>query len=365
MAFAPTELALGQACRRTNVVRVGLVSPYDLGRPGGVQQQVLELCRLLDQREIEVTLVGPGAGPHGGVDVGRVWPVRANGSVVPIAVGFGISRRLRTALSGVDVVHVNEPLMPAVGLAALWLNHPLVATFHARPPDWVLRGRRFIPKSWFRKAVLTAVSTEAAHLASALGDVEIVPPGIHCAAYQMNAPRMAERIVFLGRNEPRKGLPVLLKAWPQVRARHPEAELIVIGSTGEDDNPQGVRYAGRVSEEEKRRFLASAAVMAAPNLGGESFGIVVLEAMASGCAIVASDIPAFRNLTAGTAVLFPAGNDKALAVAVSDLLDDRAETERRSSAGRARAVDFDWSRVLPAYQKCYEVAASRAGRGVG
>lgn len=346
-------------------MRIGLVSPYDLGRPGGVQKQVLELCRLLDQREIEVTLVGPGAGPHGGVDVGRVWPVRANGSVVPIAVGFGITRRLRTALSGVDVVHLHEPLMPAVGLAALWLDHPFVATFHARPPDWMLKGRRFIPKSWFRRAVLTAVSTEAAHLASALGEVEIVPPGIHCADYQMSEPRKAKRIVFLGRNEPRKGLPVLLKAWPQVRARHPAAELVVIGSSGEDDEPHGVKYAGRVSEEEKRRLLASAAVMAAPNLGGESFGVVVLEAMASGCAIVASDIPAFRNLSAGSAVLFAAGNDQALAVAVSDLLDDRTETERRSAAGRARAIDFDWSRVLPAYQKCYELAASGAGRGVG
>jgi phosphatidyl-myo-inositol alpha-mannosyltransferase len=209
------------------------------------------------------------------------------------------------------------------------------------------------------------VSTEAAHLASALGDVEIVPPGIHWADYQKNGPRKAEGIVFLGRNEPRKGLPVLLKAWPQVRARHPDAELIVIGNSSEDDDPHGVKYAGRVSEEEKRRLLASAAVMVAPNLGGESFGIVVLEAMASGCAIVASDIPAFRNLTAGTAVLFPAGNDQGLAVAVSDLLDDRIEIERRSAAGRARAVDFDWSRVLPAYQTCYELAASRAGRGVG
>lgn len=344
-------------------MRVGLVCPYDLNRYGGVQQQVLELGRLLERNQTEVTLVGPGAGDHGGVDVGRVWPVRANGSVVPLAVGLGIRRQIRSVLSAADVVHVHEPLMPAVGIAALGVDRPLVATFHARPPRWALKIATLIPRAWFKGVVLTAVSPEASHLASKLGKVQIIPLGIHCADYPMDVPRNQNRIVFLGRAEPRKGLPILLKAWPHVRDRHPRAELIVIGSYGVAGG--GIEYAGQVSEEKKRLLLASASVLVAPNLGGESFGLAVLEGMAAGCAVVASDIPAFRDLTAGAAVLFPPGNDRDLAIALAALLDDPAEIERRSSSARMRASDFDWSRVLPAYGRCYEQAVAGPKRGVG
>lgn len=337
------------------------MSPYDLNRPGGVQQQVLEMFRLLLDAGTDVTLVGPGASRHGGLDIGRVVPVRANGSVVPLALGLGITRRLRTALAGIEVLHVHEPLMPAVGLAAIRSGHAMVATFHARPPAWVMNCRRLIPRTWFRAAVITAVSDEAAGLASEFGKVEIIPNGLHCAYYAIAVPRQMERVVFLGRDEPRKGLQVLLEAWPNVRALHPRAELLVIGSSGGLSGTKGIRFAGRVSEEEKRRLLSTAAVMAAPNLGGESFGIAVAEGMAAGCAIVASDLPAFRALTAGTALLVPPNDPAALAAAVSDLLGNKAGLERLAASSRARAGQFDWSLVLPSYLRCYERVAGAAG----
>jgi phosphatidylinositol alpha-mannosyltransferase len=346
-------------------VKVGLVSPYDLGRPGGVQQQVLELSKLLEKSDASVTLVGPGAGAHGGFDVGRVVPVRANGSVVPLALGLGIAGKLRTLLSDVDVVHVHEPLMPAVGLAALRSGRPLVTTFHARPPEWMVKSRGLVPKSWFRKALITAVSTEAALIASALGEVEIIPVGLNVADFDLGVPRRLDRAVFLGRDEPRKGLRVLLEAWQSVISRHPQAELVVIGSSGDGRMETGVTFTGRVSDEEKRVLLASAGLMAAPNLGGESFGLVVAEAMAAGCAVVASDIPAFRSVTGGAAVLVPAGDSAALASALSDLLADAGEIERRSLVSRARAAEFDWSRVLPAYVSCYERAVAGAAMDLG
>lgn len=345
-------------------MKVGLVSPYDLGRPGGVQQQVIELSSLLKKQDIEVTLVGPGAAAFGGIDVGRVWPVRANGSVVPLAVGIGITAKVRELLSDVDVVHVHEPLMPAVGLAALRAGLPSVATFHARPPNWAMRSQPLIPRSWFRSALLTAVSEEAARIASQLGTVEIIPPGLHCDEYRLDVPRRMHRVVFLGRNEPRKGLTVLLEAWAEVRLRHSQAELVVVGSSGEDRVESGIEYAGRVSEDEKRRILSSAAVMSAPNLGGESFGIVLVEAMAAGCAVVASDIPAFRSVTAGAAVLVPPGDSKELGAALSNLLENPTEVQRRSMASRARAAAFDWSQILPAYMTCYERAVARAAKGL-
>lgn len=346
-------------------MKVALVCPYDLNRPGGVQQQVLELWRLLEKNRTDVVLVGPGAGVYGGLDVGVVLPVRANGSVVPLAVGLGVRRRLQTALSTADVVHVHEPLMPVVGMAALRVGRPVVATFHARPPRWALTIGRLIPRTWFQSTVLTAVSPEATHLASRLGDVQIVPIGIHCADYLLNETRRADRIVFLGRDEPRKGLRVLLKAWPLIRSQHPMAELVIIGSSGDDHKARGVEYVGRVSQEEKRKLLCSASVMVAPNLGGESFGLVVLEAMAAGCAVVASDIPAFRYVTAGAGLLFPVGDEHGLAASVSALLDNPAQVERRSSASWLRAADFDWSRVLPQYERCYQLAVAGARRGVG
>jgi phosphatidyl-myo-inositol alpha-mannosyltransferase len=354
-------------------MKVGLVCPYDLGRPGGVQQQVLDLGRKLAAEGNEITVLGPGAGvvadgPFTVFQVGRVRPIRANGSVVPLAVGWGVSRRIRDAVSDLDVLHVHEPLMPVVGPAALRAGRPVVATFHAMAPRWIslaYRGfsGRWIARRWFAGVVMTAVSAEAARGPASLAPITVIPNGLDVAIYEDATAKVPGRVVFLGRDEPRKGLQVLLAAWPLVLLSHPNATLVVLGADGRGSNPDpSIEYRGRVSESEKRRLLGEASVMAAPNLGGESFGLVVVEAMASGCAVVASDLPAFRAVVADAALLVPPGSAIELGRAIARLLSEPAAIAALHTAGRRRAQDFDWSQVLPQYRASYQRAIDGGGR---
>ena len=354
-------------------MRIGLVCPYDLGRPGGVQQQVLDLGRKLAAEGDDVTVLGPGAGvvadgPYTVCEVGRVLPIRANGSVVPLAVGFGVGRQIREAASDLEVLHVHEPLMPVVGPAALRAGRPVVATFHAMPPRWVSLAYRAAPLSWIGRrwltgVVATAVSAEAARGPAFLTPATIIPNGLDVALYEDGAEKVSGRVVFLGRNDPRKGLQVLLAAWPLVRSSHPNASLVVIGAPNPGaDLDQSIEYRGRVSESEKRRLLGEASIMAAPNLGGESFGLVVVEAMASGCAVVASDLPAFRAVLADAAVLVPPGSAIDLGRAIAGLLSEPPAIAALEMAGRRRAQDFDWSQVLPQYRASYQKAIDGGGR---
>ena len=350
-------------------MRIGLVSPYDLGRPGGVQRQVLEMARLLAAAGEKVTVIGPGAEAAADssfrtVAVGRVRPIRGNGSVVPLALGFDISRRIREVAGELDVLHVHEPLIPMVGPAALRAGRPVVATFHALPPKWISVAYRAGPPRWLRgplfgQAVMTAVSAEAARGPRALGPVSVIPNGLDIASYRQQSARVTGRVVFLGRDEPRKGLAVLKEAWPIVSWSHPDASLVIVGVDDPHDGAHpiaNVEYRGFVSEAEKRRLLGEAPIMVAPNLGGESFGLVVVEAMASGCAVIASDIPAFRAVVGGAGELVPPGNAIELGHAITRLLSDPSRIEALGLAGRSRASDFDWPRVLPQYRASYQQA---------
>lgn len=350
-------------------MRIGVVCPYDIGRPGGVQQLSGELtARLRDMGE-DVVFVGAGeswfeGGP--GLDdvtipVGRSTSIRANESLVPLRLNPIGWRRVRRALEGVDVIHVHEPLAPMVGWMALSIAKPTVATFHADPPAWVPYVYRYAP--WvagrLRDSTITAVSpTAATALPSGWGEPHIVPNAIDVASYQLTVDREDLRVAFLGRDEPRKGLSVLLDAWPTVHSRYPDSELVVMGADRGDDRP-GVRFTGPVSGEEKRRLLASSRVFVAPNLGGESFGIVVIEAMAAGCAVVASDLPSFLDVTGGdSAVHVPKGDGSALAAAISDLLGDGPTAMALGEAGRERAQRYDWPVVVEEYRRLYAKAGS-------
>ena len=356
-------------------MRIGLVCPYDLARPGGVQQQVRDIARLLAAAGEQVTILGPGSvavadEAYHIVEVGRVVPVRANGSVVPLALGFDVTRLIREVGVDLDVLHVHEPLIPVVGPAALRAGRPVVATFHALPPGWMALAYRAGPPRWLRKrlfkdAVLTAVSIEAARGPRSLGPVTIVPNGLDIDSYGEPIPKVPGRVAFLGRNERRKGLSILKAAWPLVLSNHPGATLTVIGANRPDSDLiplAGVEYAGRVDEAEKRRLLGEASIMVAPNLGGESFGLVVIEAMAARCAVIASDIPAFRAVAGGAADMVPAGNPGDLAQAISRLLADPAAIAAQGRAAADRAREFDWSRVLPQYRACYERAIDAGTR---
>ena len=349
-------------------MKVGVVCPYDLAAPGGVQQLVFELTEQLRAAGHEAVLVGAGDRFHEGgpgvddatIPTGRPISVRGNESRVPLTLSPRSWRRVRSALEGVDVVHLHEPLIPVVGWAAMRVDKPTVATFHADPPDWVRKAYRAMPglRRRLGRCVLTAVSkTAAAAIPKKWGEVAIVPNALDVGSYRLEVGRIARRVAFLGRDDPRKGLDMLLQAWPEIRDRVGEAELVVMGAS-RDLPVDGVSYRGRVSEGEKRRLLASSAVYVAPNLGGESFGIVVAEAMAAGCAVVASDLPGFREVLGSSGVLVAPGDVEGLADAVASVVGDPDRAAELGDSARAAVARFDWSSVLDQYLAVYRRAIS-------
>lgn len=264
------------------------------------------------------------------------------------------------ALGEVDIVHIHEPLMPLAGWAALKTDKPTVMTFHADAPGWVRGVYARVPfvSHRMRTSVLTAVSEAAKRvLPSGWGEVRVIPNAIDVAAYDLPVGRVKHRIAFLGRDDPRKGLDIALHAFGLIREQHPRAELMVMGADRSDDLP-GVRFLGRVTDGEKHRMLASSAIYVAPNTGGESFGIVLAEAMAAGCAVVASDLDAFRAVAGNHAVLFPAGDVSALAREMARLLEDEKERTRLGEVGRDAVKAYDWSRVLGMYLEAYADAVA-------
>lgn len=349
MASLSTQLAFG-----STVVKIGLICPYDLGLHGGVQQQVLELSRWLGATGDEPVLIGPGGGRRGGIDLGDSITIRGNRSKVPISINPRVKGKLEHALAGVDLIHIHEPLMPVVGWAALTIELPAVVTFHAAKPQWASLLYRLVPAGVFEGRILTAVSQVAAELPARFGPVEIVPNGVDTARFRTGVQRHLQQVAFLGRPDPRKGFEVLSEAWQIVSGKVQGAELVVMGIEGTEKNR--VRYLGRVDEDEKSRRLQSSEIFVAPNLSGESFGVVVAEGMAAGCAVVASDIDAFRAVTGGTARLVPPGDARHLAATLIELLRSPAATRDMGKRARQRVAEFDWSEVLAKYRDAYRRA---------
>ena len=346
-------------------MKVAIVCPYDLGAPGGVQDQAISLTRWLGDLGHETVLIGPGDdGPDGSILLGSTRTVTANASAVPILVDPRVVRAVRSAVGDADVVHIHEPFMPMVSLAATRIGDvPSVGTFHADASTLVRRVFRFgapIAKVIAsRLDIRTAVSPVAQSVVDRLGPIRIIPNGIDLSSFRV-AEKRPMSVVFIGRDDERKGLDILLAAWPDIAAIHPEARLTVIGAK-RDDPPAGVTYLGRVTDEEKQTTLSTSAIAVCPNLGGESFGIVVAEAMASGCAVVASALPAFTRVAADAGRLVRVGDVAGLADAVNQLLGDDAERRRLADAGRTRVTRFDGGEVAGMYLQAYEDAIAAHG----
>jgi phosphatidylinositol alpha-mannosyltransferase len=348
-------------------VKVAVVSPYDFAFPGGVQDQVAGLVAWLREAGHEAWPIAPGSGgPEGVRHVGRSLTVPANRSRAPIGLSPSAVRRLAAALGGADVVHVHEPFMPLVSTAAVRAaTVPVVGTFHADPSRLVRRFYRWAQPALRRHArrlsAATAVSEVARSAVAGLVDARIVPNGVDTAALRVDGVERVEgRVVFLGRDEPRKGLDVLLQAWPLVRARTPAATLHVLGAH-RASGPAGVRFLGRVSAAVKSAELSSAAALCAPNLGGESFGMILIEGMAAGCAVVASDLEAFRAVAGRSARFVPPGNPTELGASLGDLLADPTGRAELAAAGRTEVARFDKREVVEAYLAAYRDAADGAG----
>ncbi len=344
-------------------MKVAVVCPYAVDEPGGVQQQATGLVEGIRKSGHQAWLVAPGmSGPPATRLLGRPTRVRANGSVAPIALRPGTVRRTRQAVQDADVVHVHEPLLAPVAPAAfLGDRPPAVGTFHADPSAMMRLGYRLASPGLRRvlsklRAVTAVSPTAASPIEGLVEEVTSIPNGVDTGSFVMEVERYPNRVVFLGRDEPRKGLDVLLGAWPIVRSAVGDSELVVLGAR-RNTAPAGVYFVSAAGGLEKRRQLAMAAVYCAPNLGGESFGISLVEAMAAGCAPVVSNLEAFRRVAGDTALYVGVGDQDSLARAVIAVLRDRTGTEIRGRAARNAASGYDWRRVLPRYLDLYERAA--------
>jgi phosphatidyl-myo-inositol alpha-mannosyltransferase len=352
-------------------MRVGLVCPYALDVPGGVQAHVLGLAAALRARGHTVAVLAPADGPvpEHVTAAGRALALPYNGSVARVAFGPVAWARVRRWLAAhpLDVLHVHEPTTFSVSaLAVAVADVPVVATFHAATD----RSRMLAAMGGVARPLLERVTARIAVSPAARrvqvehvggGAVEI-PNGIDTAAFAVAGPREAATVAFVGRyDEPRKGMPVLLDALR--RLERPEVRLRVVGrgdaaALRRAAGPVTVDVLGPVGDAEKAAALAGATLFCAPHTGGESFGMVLAEAMAAGTPIVASGLDAFRAVAGPAAVHVPPGDAGALARALAAVLDDPAGRVERAAAGRARAAAYDWGVVSASVERVYRVAVA-------
>lgn len=339
-------------------MNIALVCPYDIGRFGGVQNQVTLMAGELRRMGHDAWVVAPGADatqPIHTLGPARVWSV--NDSSAPIKLSPMLVPRLRRAVAAAEVVHVHEPLMPLASLAARWTGKPLVGTFHADPSQRVRSlYRRFAPLRWHLSsfAALAAVSETARSAVLPFGDVQLIPNGVVTSNLPKRSP-IPGRIAFVGRNDPRKGLDVAIDAIDRLRVDHAEAHLVVV--TPDEVAPhEGVTVYRGLDDTAKAEVMASTEIYLAPNRRGESFGLTVAEAMASGAACVVSDIPAFAAVVGDSALLVEPGSADAMAAALSTLLTNRARLADLGARGRARSEDFAIAKTVASYLALYEAA---------
>lgn len=362
--------------------RVGIVCPYSFHRPGGVQNHVLGLAGWLKQCGYHVGILAPGVPAQGmlaGYGLasedfttgGRAVPIKANGSVARINFGFDSLRRAKCWLDkgDFDVVHLHEPITPTLSLQTLWLtDRPVTATFHtASPISKTLQvANRLLPQVVGRIDASIAVSSEAARVAHAHSGVVpvVIGNGLTVSDYQLTPTTgrwrggQMPRITFLGRyGEPRKGFQVLTAALPLIREVYPDVDVVVIGH-GTKMSIEGVRFVGGVNDAQRNAWLAASDVYIAPQTGRESFGIVLIEALACGAPVAASNLPAFIDVLSdaeGVAGhLFQAGNSSALARAVLDSLVEPRDLNL--SRGRKVAERYDWSQIGPQIVEMYRIS---------
>jgi phosphatidylinositol alpha-mannosyltransferase len=370
-------------------VRIALVCPYAWDRPGGVQVHVRQLASELRRASHDVVILAPGAGVTGDVrSVGPATGFRYQGTVAPISISPASAARVRAELRGFgpDVVHVHEPFVPFVGLAAaLSAPAPVVATFHA----YAERSRALtivaplLRPVWRRLAVRLAVSEAAAGFVRSRfarfggPDVRVVPNGCDVDAFAAAEPAEdlpdGRRLLWVGRLDPQKGFPVAVRAFDLLARDRPDLWFVVAGDGADrsriDRLPGGLRdrvvMLGAVEHERLPRYVAGSAAYVSPALGQESFGLVLVEAMAAGVPVVASDIAGYREVVRRDVdgLLVPPRDPVALASAAGPVLDDAALSDRLRAAGRARAEAFSWRNVMPQIEAAYREALRVAPRG--
>ena len=369
-------------------MRIGMVCPYSLDVPGGVQSHVLQLAEVMLARGHEVSVLAPAspdtALPDFVVSAGKAIPIPYNGSVSRLQFSPAVHGRVRRWLADgdFDVLHLHEPNAPSLSMWALRVAEgPIVATFHtSTTKSLTLTVFQSLLRPWHEKIVGRIAVSDVARRwqMEALGtDAVEIPNGVDVNASASappldGYPRPGKTVLFLGRyNEPRKGMTVLLDALPKVVERFGDVQLLVVGRGDEDELRsqagelvENIRFLGLVDDAAKASAMRSVDVYCAPNTGGESFGIVLVEAMAAGTPVVASDLDAFRRvLRDGEAGrLVPVGDADALADALIKVLQDDAVRERYVAAASEIVGSYDWSAVAGQIMRVYETVAGSGAK---
>jgi len=361
--------------------RIGIVCPYGWDTPGGVQSHVGDLAEYLIRQGHYVSVLAPAIDedklPDYVTSAGRPISIPYNGAVARVLFGPIAASRVRQWITNgsFDVLHLHEPAIPSISLLACWAAEgPMVGTFHAAAKRQKVTFavapilEPVIEKLTARIAVSEAArETLTEHLET---DAIVVPNGIYADRYRdgkVESRWTGNTLGFIGRfEETRKGLQVLVNALPSIIAQYPDVKVFVAGPGDKDAFLKNVdsqlhsrfTFLGRISEEEKANFLTSVSLYIAPNTGGESFGIILAEALAGGASVVASDIPAFDSLLGhgmyGT--LFQSENPDDLAKKVIDLLGNEGERREIAARGKLYAQEFDWDVVAEKIYDVYEMA---------
>ena len=369
-------------------MRIGMVCPYSFDVHGGVQVQVLELAEVMRARGHEVSVLAPSS-PHVKlpdyvVSGGKAVPIPYNGSVARLRFGPATHRMVKRWLAAgdFDVLHLHEPNAPSLSLLALMIAEgPIVATFHTSTTKSLgLSVFQGILRPWNEKIMGRIAVSDLARRwqIEALGsDAVQIPNGVDVASFAeapvlSGYPRPGKTVLFLGRfDEPRKGMAVLLAALPALVERFGEIEILIVGRGDEDELREEagelaghLRFLGQVEDAEKASALRSADVYCAPHTGGESFGIVLVEAMAAGTPVVASNLDAFRRvLDDGTAGrLVPVEDSVALAQALIEVLSDDELRARYVAAASETVSQYDWEVVADDIMLVYETVAASGAR---
>ncbi len=380
----------------TRRLKVGIVCPYSFDVPGGVQFHIRDLAEALMAQGHSVSVLAPADDdtpiPDYITSAGKAIPVKYNGSVARMTFGPRTAAKVRRWLKEgeFDVLHLHEPVTPSLSMLALWIARgPIVATMHTA----LIRSRALqaayplVRQSLEKISARIAVSEDARrtlveHMG---GDAVVIPNGVYVDTFEDAEadPRWvgtpdAPTIAFLGRlDEPRKGLPVLTRAVPEILRAVPGARFLVAGrgDDGRDaalaelgEHAASVEFLGSITDEEKAALLSSVDLYIAPQTGGESFGIVLVEAMSAGACVVASDLGAFeRVLDDGRAgYVFRVGDSADLARTVLAALADPDDRARRTALASTAVRQYDWSTVTSQVLTVYEMVleASRALGGV-
>lgn len=371
-------------------MRIGMVCPYSFDVPGGVQSHVLQLAEVMRDRGHHVSVLAPASAeahaqlPDFVVSGGKAVPIPYNGSVARLRFGPATHRKVKRWLTegDFDVLHLHEPNAPSLSMLALMIAEgPIVATFHTsttksltlsvfqgilRPLHEKIVGRIAV-SDLARRWQMEALGSDAVEIPNGV-DVESLKSAAPLDGY----PKPGKSVLFLGRfDEPRKGMAVLLAALPALVERVPDVELLIVGRGDEEglrsqagELAGHLKFLGQVSDEEKASALRSVDVYCAPHTGGESFGIVLVEAMAAGTAVVASDLDAFRRVLADGEVglLVPVEDPAALADALITVLEDDDLRARYVEVASAEVRRYDWSVVADQIMRVYETVAGSGAK---